>query len=1524
MAAVCHVAISVLLLAIAGVSSTTFIISFPTSVYPGVPLKLGISILSSNGGQPVVIGAGFVAVRPGQPGPTPTRASFASDVLASKTAAVKVGQHATMQLSLPAALASEHSIWLVAVGLRGIQLVEAKQLKVGKARSVFIQTDKSTYKPEQEIRMRVLAIQPDLLPYDGLVSVFVKNTEHTTVAQWLNVRLENGLWSGSLPLSSQPPLGQWRITCKAKTGDQLAVATVEVKEYAVLPKFEVSVTLPSFIAVQGTPAVAIQVKAMYTYGQPVKGTVHLQLKLTNMWNEPMQAVCGGIHYPWYKTQLLQLNANGEAQLTMTREQFMRRLCLSEQSPMYARNLMANASVMDDVTGEVRWTEETTKLYMSSLKVEFDRTVTRSSFKPGLPYPVRAVVVTRDNLPAPDKTKVRLTVDTMTTWNSSRDVKILETRNGMIDRLIPLSQNTTTMAIQVMLQFPNAADNSDAISPVLFHSPSATFVKLSSLKAKYLSGETAIFKLRSTVTASIFMCSILSRGRLVEYVTVPPKANQPEEATFTLRLTPAMAPTMKTVCYLEHGGELIVDSLELSVGNPFSNNVTIAFADSQVKPGDNTTIKVKAAAGSTVAVGIVDQSALLMGKGNDISMERVEDELNGYGSSPTGRPGRPRMFDARMSFGGRFGQATPQTADAILKNAGMGVFTKLTVPKPEPRPVAKLMNRAFGGAPQMRQGGGSLMRAAPMPAQFAAGPGQAMAAPPATDPAGMVQGQEFAEPDHTRIFFPETWIWETVLTGSDGVLALNHTVPDSITSWVGGGFATSSEHGLGMVSPTATLNVFKPFFISVNLPYSVIRGEEISIEVNLFNYVQTAYAEIELQSSEDFTIFGATIGAAAAMRNATVQMNSAATVNFLIIAHTSGFVTLDITAKSAHAADRVKRELLVEPEGLPQSYSRSMLINVEDGKPFDTLLNFELPPNVVPGSVRTEVSVIGDIMGPALANLDKLLKMPSGCGEQNMISFAPDVFIMKYLTNTQQLTSAVKEKAKRFMTTGYQRQLTYRRTDNSFSAFGNRDSSGSLWLTAFVLKSFSQATPYIFIDTADLSRSLEYVLGMQQTDGSFPLVGEVFHKSMKGGLESTVARTAYILTALAEAQQVSWGKVANSTVSRASDRARSYLEGHLGTGIQDNYTLALTAYALAVAKSTQSKVALQALLKRGDRSDGGLHWADSRAESAPSHAFSYGRKATAATIELTAYGLLALVTEGSLVEASRVSQWLSLQRNSHGGFGSTQDTVVGLQALAELAARIANNAHKMDVVLETSQYRHVFKVIDSNSKILQEIYDVPAPGEVKISANGTGQVLLSTEVFFNVKDEPQVMYDMQAVCELESFRAGLTATCEYCTRLAADGDNMQKGGNPEGMSLMEVGLPSGFEVDMEVLMVAVKMERLIKKVENPDRRVVLYLDEVPGRKVCVNMTLHQRTHVTNLQAAALKTINYYQPSINSALLYNVASPESCRRSHVTNCPVMSVMDPTGGGERDRNLSGANKMTSSLVSLLACTLVSIFLL
>jgi alpha-2-macroglobulin len=64
------------------------------------------------------------------------------------------------------------------------------------------------------------------------------------------------------------------------------------------------------------------------------------------------------------------------------------------------------------------------------------------------------------------------------------------------------------------------------------------------------------------------------------------------------------------------------------------------------------------------------------------------------------------------------------------------------------------------------------------------------------------------------------------------------IPDTaITSWVAKGFAMSPMHGMG-ISHEAVLKAFQPFFVQMTLPYSVVRGEELPVQVTVFNYLSS--------------------------------------------------------------------------------------------------------------------------------------------------------------------------------------------------------------------------------------------------------------------------------------------------------------------------------------------------------------------------------------------------------------------------------------------------------------------------------------------------------------------------------------------------------------------------------------------------------------------------------------------------------------------------------------------------------------
>ena len=102
-----------------------------------------------------------------------------------------------------------------------------------------------------------------------------------------------------------------------------------------------------------------------------------------------------------------------------------------------------------------------------------------------------------------------------------------------------------------------------------------------------------------------------------------------------------------------------------------------------------------------------------------------------------------------------------------------------------------------------------------------------------------------------------------------------------------------------------------------------------------------------------------------------------------------------------------------------------------------VVDLTLPHDLVEGSQRAWVTAVGDMMGPTLEvrtenmillniignnhfckqGLSSLVRLPVGCGEQNMVLFTPNIFVMQYLESTNQLTKKIEEKTVGFMTKG---------------------------------------------------------------------------------------------------------------------------------------------------------------------------------------------------------------------------------------------------------------------------------------------------------------------------------------------------------------------------------------------------------------------------------------------------------------------------------------------------------------------------
>ncbi len=486
-----------------------------------------------------------------------------------------------------------------------------------------------------------------------------------------------------------------------------------------------------------------------------------------------------------------------------------------------------------------------------------------------------------------------------------------------------------------------------------------------------------------------------------------------------------------------------------------------------------------------------------------------------------------------------------------------------------------------------------------------------------------------------------------------------------------------------------------------------------------------------------------------------------------------------------AGDRSRKEVLVEPEGTQREVVTNGLIRAGETASLDA----NTPAFAVPDSQKLLLSITPSLVAQSINGVDDLLGMPYGCGEQNMIFFAPDVEILRYLNATGQLTPEVRAKAEHFITVGYQRELTFRHADGAFSAFGESDAEGSLWLTAFVLGSFSVAREVTTIDETILADAAGWIEAHQLPDGSWEPVGFVCHSEMVGGLQGNYALTAFVAIAMAE-----YG-MANP---QSLEDAARYLRDNLSSVQDDAYAIAIAALAFARLDDPTVDVALDRLLALAMTDADGFHWQP--------HA-----------VETTAYAALAMI-ERDWPQANEAVEWLSLQRNSLGGYASTQDTVMGLKALM-MAARTQSRGVDLTVTAKARDGRTLaqFDVDSANFDVLQTA-ELPLQPGVEITAAGSGQVRFQLVRRFNVllSDDTvqrdmtlEVTYDADQV-EVDDI-VNVTATVRYF--------GLQ---DSTGMMIVDVGVPTGFATVAGSLD-ALLAEDLVTRYEVAGRKVIFYLD-----------------------------------------------------------------------------------------------------
>ncbi|XP_039359981.1 alpha-2-macroglobulin-like protein 1 [Mauremys reevesii] len=1377
--------------------------------------------------------------------------------------------HENVRFQVPAPSGGQQEVAELHVSIRGdaLQFSERKKVLLRELQPrTFVQTDKAVYKPGQTVKFRIVSLDKDFVPCTRkLPLVTVQDPSGNRIAQWRDVTPQQGIVDLSLPLSAEPALGTYAIEAQGTRH------SFSVEEY-VLPKFEVTLELPPVVTVLDE-MLLLRVCGRDTYGKPVLGRVQASLcreeQPVNHWNH--------LHAKRTEAQCTELTGQTDSNGCFSREVGTAPFNLTYSG--YEMSLQAKASLVEDGTGVELNVTKSCDIVSEIATVTFEDA--DETYKAGIPYtgkvtglpastfPLCDVLCTRLHLPKADY-RIVFSAGAQPRKGAGHFVDGISWRRSQDGNLAPsvlivsqlLAHPNRTMlflhkGLQMLLKvaggsalkneklqlfvssgnknkkqtfltdesgrasfeldtsgwtgsvtlrghFKHVARSSvyGRLSPHYpdvhrhlqpFYSKSQSFLKIRWLggglpcdQAQQLQVDYVIAReaLGNGSRSLEFIFLVVAKGAIARILHkgLDLKEGAGLKGSFSVELPVGadLVPAAKVLGYtVLPDGEMAADRARLHVAKCFPNKVKLAFSQDRALPGSELQLRVQAAPGSLCAVRAVDQSVLLRKPEDELSVDTVYNLLPDF---PRGDyPDGVREPESCHPPGA---PGPPGDPVRTPKNVEAGVDSAAGTPVSNARPVPE----------------------------------------PGT--------QEEPAP---RLYFPETWLWD--LRGLQGVPV---SVPDTITEWKAGMFCTA-EVGFGLA--TATFMAFKPFFVELALPYSVIRGEAFALKATVFNYLRQCIKLPLCRRRKTFQW--------------EVTASSLGEVNFTVSAealHTEELCGTELAVVPAQGrVDTVIKPLLVQPGGILEEKAHSSLLCQEASEE----ISLQLPANVLAGSERAHVTVLGDIVGTALQNIDRLLAMPYGDGEQNMdrllaipysdgeqnmLWFVPNIYIHQYLEKSRQLSPEIRDKAQGFLQSGYQRELLYKHNDGSYSVSRKSKARGNTWLTAFVLKSFGQARPYISIDEKHLEDALRWLQRHQRKTGCFRSVGKLLNNALQGGVVDELSVSAYITVVLLELGQ----PLTDPTVTRALQCLRE-------SSTSDLYTQALLAYAFGLAGSTELRDALLQRLAQHSVSaaallGGQLHWQRKSLYS------PYGTQAP--SVEMTAYVLLAYlslpnVSAADMTTATQIVRWLSKQQNPWGGFESTQDTVVALQALAKYAALTYSASGAVSVTVSSQAgARQQFHVDNANRLVLQRAALQEIPGQYTVRASGEGCVFVQLILRYNVPPpKSAATFDLRV--ETEPKECTESATSRFSLVLHTQYSGERPATN---MAIIEAKLPSGYTPVRSSLR---KLEKqpLVKRLEVQKDQVTLYMDQLTKEAESFTFSLEQDFPVKNLRAAPVRLYDY---------------------------------------------------------------------
>nr|XP_040041542.1 complement C3-like [Gasterosteus aculeatus aculeatus] len=1345
---------------------------------------------------------------------------------------------------------------------------------------IFIQTDKTLYTPKDKIYYRMFAVTPRMEPVGAdaqnqpEVSISIEIVTPENIVLPLDpVVLKSGIHSGDYQLPEIASSGLWKVVTRFHSNPQLSYsAEFEVKEY-VLPSFEVKLKpTSSFFYVDGGEF-TVNIEAKYLFDEWVDGTAFvvfgvIQEGQTQSFPSSLQRV------PIKR---------GHGEVTLKKEHITN--TFPEILDLVGTSMFVAVSVLTESGGEMVEAElRSIQIVQSPYTILFKKTP--KYFKPGMSFDVMVEVENPDGSPAKN---VKVVVEPgakegFTGVNGLAKLTV-DTKAGTPN--LQITAKTSDPAIRPDRQ---ASASMEALS---YTTNSKSYIHISVDAGEPMLRDNmriSLFVKRQEIHDTDITILILSRGQLVSF------RRHKIEGQFLISLmvsiTKEMLPSFRIVAYYHtNANEVVSDSVWVDVKDSCMGSLKLEPTTPRpsYEPRRMFVLKVTGDPEAKVGLVAVDRGVYVLNNKHRLTQKKVWDIVEKYDTGCTpggGKDGMGVFYDAGLMFESSAASGTPYRQDLKCPTPSrrkrattIAEVTTSLLSQYKNNQLQRtccldgmketLLSYTCERRSEYINDGDACVTAflrccKEMETQRAERKEDSLLLARSEENDNSYMDSNYIV---SRSKFPESWLWldidlpacpDQTPNCETTSVTKNVALQDSITTWELTGISLSKTHGICIGEPLAVI-VRKEFFIDLRLPYSAVTGEQLEVKAILHNYSPDIIT-VRVDLIEAAHLCSAASKRGKYRQEVKIGPQTTRSVPFVVIPMKEGEHRMEVKAavKDSSLHDGIWKNLRVVPRGelvtSPQNVTLDPSKNGIAGKQEETL-NSRIPEaDLIPGTPTiTQVSVTGreqisTMVESAVggSSMDSLIRQPSGCGEQNMISMTLPVIATTYLDRTNQWETVgfdKRNKALEHIKTGYQNELNYLKGDGSFAVFTDEQIS-STWLTAYVAKVFSMAYSLVSVRKNHICDAIKYlILNTQQPDGLFVEKGRVIHGEMIGdvrGKDSDASMTAFCLIAMQESRALC-GDTVNS-LPGSIDNAVTYLERRL-PNLVNPYAVAMTSYALA----NEGKLNHQILYKfaspernHWQTSGGGVH-----------------------TLEATAYALLALVKTEKFEDARPVVRWFNEQQRHGGGYGSTQATIMVYQAIAEYWAGAKEPAYNLnvDILFEGRTNADKYNFNRENHYATRTSKSVSINQNVTVTATGSGEATMRMVSLYYTRPK-----EKESDCERFDLSVQLLPEKMdvdpkvYKLKIEVLYKDTERDAT---MSILDIGLLTGFTADINDLNRLSKgPARTIANYEMntvlSDRgSLIIYLNKVSHTlPEEITFRVHQTMKAAALQPAAVSVYDYY--------------------------------------------------------------------